>query len=598
VLLAAFCFAAACGVDRSTGQLDVVLKGGTVYDGMGGPPVDKDVGIWGDRIVRVAPPGSLTGKEVRDVSGLALAPGFINMLSWGQESLLVDGRGTSDVLQGVTLEVFGEGWSMGPLTPGMKAEILKQQADLKFPIPWDTLGGSLRELTKKGVTMNVASFVGATTVRIHELGHENRDPSAAGSLDAGLVDAAMREGAMGLGSSLIYAPASYSKTDELVALCEVVSKHGGLYTTHMRSEGERLLEAVDEVLEIQRRTGVRAEIYHLKAAGESNWPKLAQVVAKIEKARATGVPITANMYTYTAGATGLDAAMPPWVQEGGLEAWIARLRDPAQRERVVRDMNDAAPAWENLLRAAGSAERVLLVGFKTPALKPLTGKTLAEVAKTRGKSPEETAIDLVIEDGSRIETVYFLMSEENVKRQVALPWMSFGSDADAQVPEGPFLLSRPHPRAYGNFARVLGKYVREEKALTLSEAIRKLSALPALNLRIRDRGLLREGFYADIVVFDPAKIADHATFDSPQQLATGVTEVFVNGKAVVTAGAVTAARPGVFVKGPAYRQQQPGMRRVVPKRGRKPREGAAPPKGLFPGLIRRPGDRAWSRGRP
>ncbi len=554
MLLAAFCFAAACGVDRSTGQLDVVLKGGTVYDGMGGPPVDKDVGIWGDRIVRVAPPGSLTGKEVRDVSGLALAPGFINMLSWGQESLLVDGRGTSDVLQGVTLEVFGEGWSMGPLTPAMKAEILKQQADLKFPIPWDTLGGSLRELTKKGVTMNVASFVGATTVRIHELGYENRAPTAEElSRMQGLVDAAMREGAMGLGSSLIYAPASYSKTDELVALCEVVSKHGGLYTTHMRSEGARLLEAVDEVLEIQRRTGVRAEIYHLKAAGESNWPKLAQVVEKIEKARAAGVPITANMYTYTAGATGLDAAMPPWVQEGGLEAWIARLRDPAQRDRVVRDMNDAAPAWENLLRAAGSAERVLLVGFKTPALKPLTGKTLAEVAKARGKSPEETAIDLVIEDGSRIETVYFLMSEENVKRQVALPWMSFGSDADAQAPEGPFLLSRPHPRAYGNFARVLGKYVREEKALTLAEAIRKLSALPALNLRIRDRGLLREGFFADIVVFDPAKIADHATFDSPQQLATGVTEVFVNGKAVVKAGAVTDARPGVFVKGPAYR---------------------------------------------
>lgn len=554
MLLAAFCFAAACGVDRSTGQLDVVLKGGTVYDGMGGPPVDKDVGIWGDRIVKVAPPGSLTGREVRDVSGLALAPGFINMLSWGQESLLVDGRGTSDVLQGVTLEVFGEGWSMGPLTPAMKAEILKQQADLKFPVPWDTLGGSLRELTKKGVTMNVASFVGATTVRIHELGYENRAPSAEElSRMQGLVDAAMREGAMGLGSSLIYAPASYSKTDELVALCEVVSKHGGLYTTHMRSEGARLLEAVDEVLDIQRRTGVRAEIYHLKAAGESNWPKLAQVVEKIEKARAAGVPITANMYTYTAGATGLDAAMPPWVQEGGLEAWIARLRDPAQRERVVRDMNDAAPAWENLLRAAGSPERVLLVGFKTPALKPLTGKTLAEVATLRGKSPEETAIDLVIEDGSRIETVYFLMSEENVKRQVALPWMSFGSDADAQAPEGPFLLSRPHPRAYGNFARVLGKYVREEKALTLAEAIRKLSALPALNLRIRDRGLLREGFFADIVVFDPAKIADHATFDAPQQLATGVTDVFVNGKAVVKAGAVTAARPGVFVKGPGFR---------------------------------------------
>ncbi|MBL8115238.1 MAG: amidohydrolase family protein [Acidobacteria bacterium] len=521
---------------------------------MGGPPVDKDVGIWGDRIVKVAPPGSLTGREVRDVSGLALAPGFINMLSWGQESLLVDGRGTSDVLQGVTLEVFGEGWSMGPLTPAMKAEILKQQADLKFPVPWDTLGGSLRELTKKGVTMNVASFVGATTVRIHELGYENRAPSAEElSRMQGLVDAAMREGAMGLGSSLIYAPASYSKTDELVALCEVVSKHGGLYTTHMRSEGARLLEAVDEVLDIQRRTGVRAEIYHLKAAGESNWPKLAQVVEKIEKARAAGVPITANMYTYTAGATGLDAAMPPWVQEGGLEAWIARLRDPAQRERVVRDMNDAAPAWENLLRAAGSPERVLLVGFKTPALKPLTGKTLAEVATLRGKSPEETAIDLVIEDGSRIETVYFLMSEENVKRQVALPWMSFGSDADAQAPEGPFLLSRPHPRAYGNFARVLGKYVREEKALTLAEAIRKLSALPALNLRIRDRGLLREGFFADIVVFDPAKIADHATFDAPQQLATGVTDVFVNGKAVVKAGAVTAARPGVFVKGPGFR---------------------------------------------
>ena len=535
-----------------TAEYDLVIRNGTVYDGSGGAPFTADVAVRGDRIAAVGSAGR--GKVEIDARGLAVAPGFINVLSWATESLIVDGRSMGDLKQGVTLEVFGEGWSMGPLNDAMRKEEKEQQGDLKFDIPWTTLGEYLEHLERRGVSCNVASFVGATTVRIHVLGYADRKPTAP-ELDRmrDLVRQAMREGALGVGSSLIYAPAFYADTAELVALSRVAAEHDGLYISHLRSEGNRFEEAVDEILRIAREAGVRAEIYHLKAAGEPNWPKMDRVIAKLEKARAEGVRITADMYTYTAGATGLDAAMPPWVQEGGYSKWAERLQDPAVRERVRREMSTPTDAWENLYLLAGSPEKVLLVGFKNDALKPLTGKSLAEVAKLRGKSPEETAMDLVVEDGSRVGTVYFMMSEENLRKQMKLPWVSFGSDAASTAPEGAFLKSRPHPRAYGNFARFLGKYVRDEKVIPLAEAVRRLTSLPAENLRLRDRGALKPGAFADIAVFDPARIRDHATFEDPHRYATGVVHVLVNGVPVLRDGEHTGAKPGRVVRGPGWK---------------------------------------------
>ena len=531
---------------------DLILRGGTIYDGSGGKPFAGDVAVNGDRIAAVGPLGDAKGKKEVDAKGLAISPGFVNMLSWATESLLVDGRAQSDIRQGVTLEVMGEGGSMGPLNDAMKKEGVEQQGDIKYPITWTTLGEYLDQVVAKGIAPNVASFVGATTVRIHEVGYANRPPTAEElARMRKLVDTAMEEGALGVGSSLIYAPAFYAGTDELVALCEEAAKYGGMYISHMRSEGNRLLEAIDELIEISRRAKLPAEIYHLKAAGQQNWGKLAAAVKKVEDARASGLKITADMYTYTAGATGLDASMPPWVQEGGLEAWITRMKDPATREKVAREMAAPTDQWENFFVAAGP-EKILLVAFKNDKLKPLTGKTLAEVAKMRGKSPQETAMDLVIEDDSRVGTVYFLMAEDNVRRQVAIPWVSFGSDAEAPSTEGVFLKSNPHPRAYGNFARVIGKYVRDEKMVPLEEAIRKLTSLPASNLKIRERGLLKEGWFADVVVFDAAKVQDHATFDKPHQYSTGVRHVFVNGVQVLKDGAPTGAAAGRVVRGPGW----------------------------------------------
>lgn len=536
--------------EQAAAPLDIVIAGGTVFDGTGAEPRVADVGIRGDRVVAI---GDLTAAQAKrrvDAKGLAVAPGFINMLSWASDALLVDGRSQSDIRQGVTLEVMGEGWSMGPLSPRMKQELRERQGDIKFDVAWTTLGEYLEHLEQRGVSCNVASFVGATTVRIHAIGYDDRPPTTS-ELDQmrGLVRTAMEEGAVGVGSSLIYAPAFYAKTDELIELCKVAAEHQGMYISHIRSEGNRLVESIEELIRIAREAKLPAEIYHLKAAGEKNWPKRQRVIELVEEARAAGLKITADMYVYPAGATGLDGAMPPWVQEGGLDSWIDRLRDPALRRRVAEEMRTPTDAWENLLLAAGSPERVLLVGFKNPALKHLTGKTLAEVAKRRGQTPEEAAMDLVVEDHSRVDTVYFMMSEEDVRRNVALPWVSFGSDAASEAPEGAFLLSQPHPRAYGNFARVLGKYVREEKVIPLAEAIRKLSGLPAENLGIRERGLLREGYFADVVVFDPAKIADHATFERPQQYATGMQHVFVNGTQVLADGEHTGATPGRAVWG-------------------------------------------------
>ena len=535
---------------------DVIIRGGNVYDGSGAAPVRADVGLRGDQIVTIGDLSQAKAASEVDASGLAVAPGFINMLSWANESLLHDPKSQSDIRQGVTLEIMGEGESMGPLNPSMKKMAAELQADIKYPISWTTLGEYLAFLEKKGTSTNVASFVGATTVRIHELGYADRPPSPEelGRMRA-LVRAAMEEGALGVGSSLIYAPAFYAKTDELIALCEEAAKYGGMYISHIRSEGNALLEAVDELIRIAREAKLPAEIYHLKAAGEQNWPKMDQVIARIEAARAQGLQITADMYTYPAGATGLDAAMPPWVQEGGLREWIRRLKDPAIRARVRREMSTPTNAWESLYLAAGSAERVLLVAFKQDALKALTGKTLAEVAKMRGKSPEETAMDLVIEDDSRVGTVYFLMSEDNIRKQLKLPWVSLDSDAESLAPEGVFLKSNPHPRAYGNFARLLGRYVRDERLMPLEEGIRRLTSLPATNMKLDRRGALKPGHYADVVVFDPKTIQDHATFDKPHQYSTGVAHVFVNGVQVLKAGEHTGATPGRFVRGPGFRKK-------------------------------------------
>ncbi|MFN2565837.1 MAG: amidohydrolase family protein [Gemmatimonadaceae bacterium] len=533
---------------------DVVIRGGTLYDGSGRPARVRDVAIIGDSIAAIGTLADARGRAEVDARGLAVAPGFINMLSWATESLIEDGRALSDVKQGVTLEIFGEGESMGPLNPEMKRLTREAQSDIKYDITWTTLNEYLEYLTRRGVSPNVASFIGATTVRVHELGYADRAPTPAElSRMQALVRQAMEEGALGVGSSLIYAPAFYAKTEELIALAEAAAPYGGIYISHMRSEGNRLLEAVDELLRISRHAGIPAEIYHLKAAGQQNWGKMERVIAKVDSARRAGGKVTADMYTYTAGATGLDAAMPPWVQEGGYRAWADRLKDPATRARIIREMRTPTDAWENLLLAAGSPDRVILVGFKADSLKYLTGKTLAEVARMRTTSPEETAIDLVIADGSRVGTVYFVMSEENVRHQLALPWVAIDSDAAAPAPEGVFLKSNPHPRAYGTFARFLGKYVRDERVTTLEDAIRRLTAFPAENLKLHRRGMLRPGYYADVVVFDPARIQDHATFDKPHQLATGVVHVFVNGTQVLRDGEHTGAKPGRVVRGPGYR---------------------------------------------
>jgi N-acyl-D-amino-acid deacylase len=533
---------------------DVVIHEGLIYDGRGGTPFVGDVALRGESIAAIGSFPNARGDVELDASGLAVAPGFINMLSWATESLIEDGRSQSDIRQGVTLEVLGEGESMGPLSEAMKREWAERQGDIKYSIEWTTLDEYLDYLVRRGVSPNVASFVGATTVRIHALGYEDRPPTADELHQMrSLVRRAMVEGAVGLSSALIYAPACYAGTEELIALAEVAAEYEGLYISHLRNEGQHLLEAIDELLEVARSTGVAAEIYHLKAAGRSNWGKLDEAIARIEAARSEGLRITADMYTYAASSTGLDATMPPWVQEGGHRAWVERLKDPAIRERVKREMTTPTAEWDNTYLSAGSPQNILLVGFKTDALRPLIGQTLAEVAASRGRSPEDTAMDLVIEDDSNLGAVFFTMSEDNVRKQIALPWVSFGSDGSSRAPEGVFLKSSTHPRAYGTFARLLGKYVREEKVISLEEAIRRLTLLPATNLNLHRRGSLTVGHYADVVVFDGAEIQDRATFASPQQYATGVVHVFVNGRQVLRDGEHTGARPGRVVRGPGVR---------------------------------------------
>jgi len=535
---------------------DILIKNGTIADGSGNPTYIGDVGINADTIAAVGVLNAEGALEI-DATGLVVAPGFINMLSWATESLIEDGKSQSDIRQGVTLEVFGEGWSMGPLSEDLKKELQlpTAQGDIKYDVDWNTLDEYLQSLERLGISPNVASFIGATTVRINHIGYEDRAPTdeeMASMKD--MVRKAMEDGALGVGSSLIYAPAFYSSTEELIELCKVASEYDGMYISHMRSEGNRLLQSIDELMRIANEADIRAEIYHLKMSGKENWSKYDDVVRKIDSARTAGLHITTDMYTYVAGATGLDASMPPWVQEGGYEKWSERLQDPEIRKRVLEEMTTPTDDWENLMYAAGTPDNLLLVGFENDSLRHYTGKTLTEVAKIHGKSPEETAMDLVIADGSRVGTVYFLMTEDNVKKQIALPYMSFGSDAGSMAPEGVFLNSSTHPRAYGNFSRVLGKYVRDEKIISLEEAIRKLTSLPASNLKIKKRGSLNEGYFADLAIFNPETIQDHATFAEPHQLSTGMVHVLVNGEQVLKDGEHTGATPGKVVRGPGYKE--------------------------------------------
>jgi len=539
----------------TTPDYDIVIKGGEVYDGAGGEPVKADVAIAGDEIVRIGQIEASQARRLIDASGQAVAPGFINMLSWSTESLIADGNSQGEIRQGVTTQIMGEGSSMGPLTPAMRERMIKEQGDIKYAIEWTTLAEYLQFLEKKGVSQNVASFLGATTLREYAIGLEDKPPTPEQlDLMRHLVRQEMEAGALGIGSSLIYAPAYYAKTEELIELCKVAAEYQGKYISHLRNEGKQLLDSVDELIRISREANIPAEIYHLKASGESNWPKMDQVIARVEAARNEGLKITADMYTYIAGSTGLDACVPLWAQSGGPEEMRKRFKNPNIRRRILREMEGGTPVWEGFLQSVGSPERILLVEFKNEKLKPLQGKTLAEAALQRKSRPAETILDLMSEDESRVGAVYFMMSEENVKKQIALPWVSFGSDGASMGTEGVFLKSSTHPRSYGNFARLLGKYVREKRVISLPEAIRKLTSLPAQNLGIERRGVIKEGSFADIVVFDPQTIRDRATFDKPHQYAAGVNYVLVNGQVVLDNGRHTGARAGRAVWGPGKKK--------------------------------------------
>lgn len=520
---------------------DIIIRGGSIYDGSGGPTITADLAIDGDRITAIGNLEGHKGKSEIDATGLAVAPGFINMLSWANESLIQDGRSMSDIYQGVTLEVMGEGTSMGPLNEKMRQQRIERQNDIKYDVPWTTLGEYLQYMEDRGVSTNIASFVGASTVRIHEMGYVDREPTGQELENMKQhVRLAMREGAMGLGSSLPYIPAPFATTEELIALTEVVAEYDGMYISHIRDEGNEIFPAVEELITIVRETGARGEIYHLKASQKQNWYKLDHVITMVEAARAEGLPVTADMYTYHASSTGLTIDLPDWVKEGGHEKLVSRLQDSAIKNHVIEVTNMIPP------------EDLMLVDFRNKDLRHLTGKTLAEVAEMRGTSPVETALDLIVEDDSRIGTVRFTMSEDNIRKKIALPWVSLCSDSGSIAPEEPFTNSQPHPRAYGSFARLLGKYVREEKIITLEEAIHKMTGLPATNLKLDKRGLLAPDYFADVVIFNPETISDQATFEDPHQLATGVVHVFVNGDQVLDDGQHTGATPGRFVKGPGW----------------------------------------------
>lgn len=534
---------------------DRIIHNGLIYDGNGGEPYKADIGINGDTIAFIGDLHGVSAQFSYDAKGMAVAPGFINMMGHSEESLFRDGRGQSDVRQGVTTEIFCES-SMGPLNKKMKELAKKGQGDIVYEVKWNTLGEYMNYLVHSGISPNIATLVGTDVVRVNILGEDNIDPTPA-QLDSMklLVKQAMEEGALGVTDALIYPPATFAKTHELIELAKVASGYGGVYTSHMRSEGNKFLEALEELITIAKEAHITAEIHHLKAAGKNNWYKMDSAIRRVERARKEGLDIAADMYTYVAGATGLTSSFPPSLQDGGFGKLRERLMDPKIRDEMKTAMNTDAADWENLYYGAGGAEHVLLLGFKQDSLKKYTGKTLAEVAKLQNKSPEETAMDLIIHDSTRVGVAYFLMSEENVQKQVSLPWVSFGSDEASYTNDDTvFLKSSPHPRAYGNFARVLGKYTREEKQMTPQMAIYKLAKLPAVQLKLKKRGEIKTGNYADIVIFDPATIKDNATFENPRQYATGMIHVFINGVQVLDNGEPTGKKPGRFIKGPGYKK--------------------------------------------
>lgn len=542
-----FVFLTGC---TGTGSFEIIIRNGTIYDGSGSAPYRGDVGINADTIAAVGNLGKAKGRLEIDAAGLAVAPGFINMLSWAVESLIEDGKSQSDIRQGVTLEILGEGESWGPWNDEMKKLFREEQGDVRYDIQWTTLGEYLEFLEKKGVSTNIASFVGTATLRIYAIGYEDREPTPDEMETMRmLVRQAMEEGAVGVSAALEYVPAAFASTEELIELCRVAAEYDGMYITHLRNEGDYLLESLDEMLVIAREAEIRSEVYHFKQVGQSNWWKLDEAVRKIDSARAAGLYITADMYNYIASSTGFDILMPDWVQEGGFTEWVKRLKDPKVRRVLGPEIK------KTIVAKTGTADKILIIGFNNDSLKYLTGKTLAEVAALRGKSPEETVMDLVIDDGSRVGAVYFSMSEDNIRKQIALPWMAFCSDGQSNAPEGVFLKSSTHPRAYGNFARLLGKYVRDEKVIPLEEAIHKLTTFPAQNLRITRRGALKAGYFADLAIFDPETIRDNATFENPRQYATGMVHVFVNGQQVLKDGEHTGALPGRVVRGPGWKQE-------------------------------------------
>ncbi|MCD6565876.1 MAG: D-aminoacylase [Bacteroidales bacterium] len=522
---------------------DVIIRNGQIIDGTGSPSFIGDIGINADTITKIGTIKNATGQSEIDAQGLVVAPGFINMLSWATESLIEDGRSQSDIRQGVTLEVMGEGESMGPLNDWLKQEMKEAQQDIKFDIEWTTLSEYLEFLERKGVSTNITSFLGNASLRLNVMGYENRPPTKK-EMDEmkDLTRQAMEGGAVGLSTALVYVPSGHANTEEIIELAKVVAEYDGMYISHIRDEESGLLNAMDELIAISREANIRSEIYHFKASGNENWHLMDQAIKLIENARNEGLKITTDMYMYNASSTGLNFSLPAWAKEGGHDVTMEMIAKPELKAKMIKEITFHVPP-----------EKILLVGFKNKKLRHLIGKTLAEIATERGKSPEETVVNLIYEDDSRIQAVYFSMSEENIKKKIALPFMSFCSDAGSYATEGVFLNKSTHPRAYGSFARLLGKYVREEKIITLEEAIRKLSSQPAQNLRIKKRGMLKKGYFADIVIFDPDKILDNATFKQPHQYATGMIHVLVNGKQVLKDGEHTGALPGRVVRGPGWK---------------------------------------------
>jgi N-acyl-D-amino-acid deacylase len=544
---------------------DVVIHNAVIYDGSGEKPYPGEVAIDGDRIAYVGPPRALKGRSEIDAHGQAVAPGFIDMMGHSEESLLIDGRAVSGLKQGVTLDIFDES-TKGPLSPEMARQMVEREGDLKYPVTWRTLGQYLEHLQQHGIAPNVASFVGEGEVRVNVLGEADVSPTPEqlGTMRT-LVHEAMEEGALGVTTALIYAPNNYAKTAELIAMAKESARCGGIYTAHMRSEGDHIQEAVQETIEIAKASGAPAEIHHLKLMGRENWGKLDKVVGMVNAARASGLRITADMYTYTAGGTSLDASMPPWVHDGGQEAMVERLKNHETRAKVIAAMREHHPKdWENLFHQAG-ADGMLILGVKHTALKPLIGKTIAQVARSRGVSPEDAIVDLVIEDDAGVSTAYTFISEANIRREIVLPWVSFASDAESSAPEGVFLLSSTHPRAYGNFARIFAKYVRDEHLMPVEEAVRKLTSLPADNLSLKDRGRLRSGAFADLVIFDPKTFQDHSTYEKPMQYATGVTDVLINGALALKDGKPTGTSTGRVLRGRAWTGESGGGCRASAK---------------------------------